>query len=264
MYRNLAPRTLSQYSDGLLDVISLFLRYRHVAALGKVDYGQSEINLHLDKRTRTAGLGLYDFLVSVECEDEIPRDELAVHIHRFLVHLLTSQAPSSERMGGLFDFVIALRSYIEPTQGFGPPTIASRYCSIFQYGLRTIVVHIARLGGGKNAYEIEEPAPTTGQSQEEMAVDSDNSSSLPDLEDCDPLDIDEGELDELIESEEEHGPIPASPTIPSISKDSSVNDAASAKRILDPFLADAGDEEGGSSEVPDHDLNLMKKDDLLA
>ena len=265
MYRNLAPKSKSYYRDGLFDPIALLLRYRHVASLGKVDYGQTEIDLHLEKRVMHAVVSLYNFLIKVPSEEEIPRVELAVHVHRVLVHLLTSQAPSSERVGGPLDFVMVLRSYIGPEQGFGPPTIASRYCCMLQYGLRTIVVHIARLGGGENAYKIEEPAPTTEQPQE-TAVDSSSSKTgipLTDLEDCDPLDIGEGELDQLMESEEAHGPIP------SILKDSLLDDAAPVERILDPFLADVGDEENGSiskdqecSEVPD--FTSMKKDNLLA
>jgi hypothetical protein len=58
-----------------------------------------------------------------------------------LVCLLTSQVPSSEKIGGIFDLVIILRSYLGPEQGFGPATIPSRYCAALQYDLQTIVVH---------------------------------------------------------------------------------------------------------------------------
>jgi hypothetical protein len=64
--------------------ITLLLWYRFVASLGMVDYGQGDINLHLEKCAIRATVSLYDFLIKVPLENEIPRDELAVHVHRVL------------------------------------------------------------------------------------------------------------------------------------------------------------------------------------
>ena len=278
MYRDLAPKSMARYRDSLWEPVALLLRYRLVLKSGKVDYGQGHINLHLEKHATHAAVRLYNFLVNISSEEEIPRDILAVHVHQVLVCLLTSQAPSSERIGGLFDLVMALKSYMGPDQGFGPPSIASSYCAMLQYGLRTIVIHIARLGGIENAFKILElpvAVPTTELTQQlleqTLLLDEDvEVTPRADLENCDPLDIGEGELNQLVESEMELAPTAYSRrTTPSLLEDPLLRVPALTltERILDPFLLDTGDEENEANgkELEGSEVFIsMKKDDLLA
>lgn len=275
-YRYLAPSTLSYYKDALLDPITLFLRTRHFCTLKRKEIGQREMlqKFHLTDQAIKAALQLYRFLIDIPLEDEISGTQLAVHVHRVLVGLLTSAPPTNIRAGGLFDLTLALRAYKGLKHGFGPATIASACCAMFQYGMRSIVVHIARLGSSTANYErIEKPEdgeevvsdniPTTDQkeSMEER---------MPTLDECDPLDIDEEEIGALLESDLEHEVRLVSPTGTLENPPVDIPDSLAApqnadtgnEEIEDPFLEFESDKD--SPETPDTpDLTHVADDDLL-
>jgi hypothetical protein len=156
----LAPTTLKDYKDAIYDSVALLLRYKHVIVCRKVDVGQRrrgkedemEIDLHLSSQAVSAMNQLYSFLIKVKEDEEIPQNELAIHVHLLLLGMLTSQASSRIKVGSLFEFVTALRTYLGPERGFRPASLPSKMCSMFAYGMRTIVVHASRLGGGHVPY----------------------------------------------------------------------------------------------------------------
>jgi hypothetical protein len=203
---------------------------------------------HLTNQAMKAALQLYQFFIDISLEDKISGTQLAVHVHRVLVGLLTSAPPTNIRAGGLFDLTLALRAYKGPKHGFGPTTIASACCAMFQYGMRSIVVHIARLGCSTINYErieklddseevISDNIPTTDQeeSMEERILT---------LDECDPLDIDEEEIGALLESNLEHKGQLVSPTGILENPPVDIPDSSAAlqnadtgnKEIEDPFL----------------------------
>lgn len=111
-----------------------------------------EIDLHLSRQAVSAMNQLYSFLIKVAEDEEIPQNELAIHVHLLLLGILTSQASSRIKVGSLFEFVTALRTYFGSERGFRPASLPSKMCSMFAYGMRTIVVHASRLGGGHVPY----------------------------------------------------------------------------------------------------------------
>ena len=271
-YRYLAPSTLSYYKDALVDPITLFLRTRHSCILKRKEIGQHEMlqKFYLTDQAIKAALQLYRFLVDIPLEDEISGTQLAVHVHRVLVGLLTSAPPTNIRAGGLFDLTLALRAYKGPKHGFGPATIASACCAMFQYGMRSIVVHIARLGGSTANYErIEKPEDGEEVVLDNITTDQEESTEerVPTLDECDPLDIDEEEIGALLESDLEHEVRLVSPTGTLENPPVNIPDSSAApqsadtgnEEIEDPFL-----EFEDSPETPDTpDLTHVADDDLL-
>ena len=271
-YRYLAPSTLSYYKDALVDPITLFLRTRHSCILKRKEIGQREMlqKFYLTDQAIKAALQLYRFLIDIPLEDEISGTQLAVHVHRVLVGLLTSAPPTNIRAGGLFDLTLALRAYKGPKHGFGPATIASACCAMFQYGMRSIVVHIARLGGSTANYErIEKPEDGEEVVLDNITTDQEESTEerVPTLDECDPLDIDEEEIGALLESDLEHEVRLVSPTGTLENPPVNIPDSSAApqsadtgnEEIEDPFL-----EFEDSPETPDTpDLTHVADDDLL-
>ena len=264
-YRNLAPSTLMRYKNALFDPITLFLRARHMASFKK-QIGQVEMikKFHLTPTAMHAAIGLYNFLVSVPLEDEIPGNQLRVHVHRVLVGLLTSSPPTEVRAGGLFDITLALRAYKGADHGFGAATIASAWCAMFQYGMRSIVVHIARLGGGKADYKkIEKPDDEGVSDGHPTAADTEESEEemIPALDECDPTDIDEEEIDVLLESdlEQEAQLISQTGTPRSPVVNTPKNTDTGNEEIEDPFLAFESSDD--RPQAPD--FTQVKDDDLL-
>lgn len=224
---------------------------------------------YLTKEAGASAIKLYKFLVSVPLEDEILGNQLRVHVHRVLVGILTSLPPTQVRAGGLVDLTLALRAYKGPQNGFGPTTIASACCAMLQYGMRSIVVHISRLGGGKADYEkIKEP--TNGQISDDICTNQEKrmnaEGNIPALEECDPTDLNEEEVDALLESEIEHEVQLASQTRSAEIAASSLayentGDIGNEK-IPDPFLDfENGDDSEEGLEAPD--LTKVEDDALL-
>jgi len=286
MYRLLAPPTLVEYKDGLYNSVALLLRHRHVLACGKVDVGQRlqkggkemQVDLHLSDNAKDAVNDIYSFLTEVKEDDEISQGDLAIHVHRLLVGLLTSQTQSDVKTGSLFEFVMALKSYRGPEKGFGGASIPSRMCSILTYGLRTIVVHVARLGGGTVPYiepNVEERKATAPHTSSSHFPDE-----IPDLEN---LDEDE-EIDE--EEEGDDGDVQEPDQInqalmqkmQTLAADAEEEDPASSvsltvvippdameeddEPIPDPYTSDVGSDSPNANPVLDPFAG-MQQDDLL-
>ena len=77
---------------------------------------------------------------------------------------------------------------------------------MFQYGMRSIVVHIARLDGSTADYKRIEKPDNEEVVSDNIPTDQEESmeENIPTLDECNPLDIHEEEIDALLESDLEH------------------------------------------------------------
>lgn len=139
------------------------------------DIGQGTMTkkFYLSTRAGKAFMALYDFIIKTPLDQEFSEVDIGVHVHRVLCGLIMSITPAAVRAGGLFDIAIALRAYRGSKIKFGPPEIAAGYCAMQQFGMRSVVVHIARLLGDNNDYTIvpkpveEEPEAIMEESRDE-------------------------------------------------------------------------------------------------
>lgn len=84
--------------------------------------------------------------MSAPLEKEIDLTMLGTLVHRVLVSMLTTQCKVIDRIGHIFDITVPMALY----NGDGiyrSALCATRYCAQMQYCLRSVVVHVVRLGG---------------------------------------------------------------------------------------------------------------------
>ncbi|PPQ71435.1 hypothetical protein CVT26_011132 [Gymnopilus dilepis] len=214
-YRYLRPSSLMKYKDTLFHPIALLIWLFHARhGLGRpLD---SNIELHLTQEAKACVEELYHFILEVPLETErFPKKDLAIKVHDLLVELLMSQADVANKLGGPFDFAMALAAYKRTKKAFGSPTIPSMYCAKSQYCMRSIVVHLCRLFGEEAPYTL--VGSKAGESN--LLVDGDdgdpehledNSSAeasfeVPPLKEINPLDYDEeihGDLQDFDDSDD--------------------------------------------------------------
>jgi hypothetical protein len=104
------------------------------------------IDLGLTPAIKRAVKALYNFLVSVPEDDDLSQETLGKHAHHLLACLLVCQHPVSKKVGGPLEYAFMLSMYLGH-QTFQQASRLSKFCAMSQYCLRSILVHIVRLGG---------------------------------------------------------------------------------------------------------------------
>src|SRR6266571_815619 len=107
-------------------------------------------DLGMTPTIKQSTLALFNFIQSNRGIASNPL--LEVLVHKLLVGVLTTQKPSTEPMGGPFDYSLLLA--MTTSEGkFMPPTDLCGYCSRAQYCFRVIIIHCSCLGGLNAAYQ---------------------------------------------------------------------------------------------------------------
>ncbi len=95
---------------------------------------------------------LYEFLMSTPLETEVDPAALGALVHKFLIATLTAQCKVTDGIGHIFDITVPMTLYAGNGM-YRSASCATKYCAQTQYCLRTVVVHIVRLGGPHILFE---------------------------------------------------------------------------------------------------------------
>ena len=129
---------------------------------------------------------LYEFLSSTSLEEEVDPVVLGVLVHKLLISMLTAQSKVSERVGHIFDITVPMALY-KGNSMYRSASCATRYCAQLQYCLRTVVVHIVRLGGPLAPYIQFESTDTKVDLNEDSCIE--NTDELEQSQDLEELDV---------------------------------------------------------------------------
>ena len=249
------PSTMLTYRKALFDPLCLLMWSWNAAAHKKPVASRVSDFLHLNKHAKKAAKALYDFL-TIEGSEDFPREKLAALVHELLVVLLVSQTDTTHIVGGPFDIALILSAYIPSSQTYGPATIPNRYCSWLQYDMRSIAVHLIRLGGFDRVYKTFVPAVTSASmdSADDLSLDDDDDDD--DAPPKDPLDLHEEDMDQDISEED-------------AVNDSNSNSAEtwmsekSVENFVNPFTLDDDEDIGMDTPSCKEVGNEVKEDELL-
>jgi hypothetical protein len=126
--------------------------------------------------------------MSAPLEKDIDLITLGVLVHGVLVSMLTAQCKVIDRIGHIFDVTVPMALY----NGDGiyrSASCATRYCAQMQYCLRTVVVHIVRLGGPSELFTFFEiPATAILPNEDFTVTDHGEDSESLDLEELEVVD----------------------------------------------------------------------------
>jgi len=236
------------YRKALFDPLCLLMWSWNAAAHAKPVASRVGDFLHLNKNAKKAAKALYDFLTTGGSED-FPREKLAALVHELLVLLLVSQTDTTHIVGGPFDIALILSAYIPSSQTYGPPTIPNRYCAWLQYDMRSIAVHLIRLGGFDRVYKPFEPMVANMDSTDDWGLDDGDDDAPP----KDPLDLCEEDMDQDISEEDDVNDSNPAETWMS---------EKSVENFVNPFALD-DDDIGMDTQSCKEVGNEVKEDDLL-
>jgi hypothetical protein len=171
-YRDLSLQTISHYRDPLFLTISLLLWYNFQCE--RKHPLVNRVNLGLTGAIKQAVKALYAFVRPLGEEEDICQEGLGEHVHRLLTALLISQQPVTEKIGGPLEYTFVLAMYLGQGKFRQAPQL-SKFCAMLQYCLRTIVVHIVRLGSLNTDYVTfvaEEQMDDSSENVDEEGVDN--------------------------------------------------------------------------------------------
>lgn len=130
-------------------------------------------------------------------------------MHTLLVALLVSQTGTEHIVGGPFDIALIISAYFPGSNTYKPATAPNRYCAWMQYVMRSILVHLMRLGGFKKGYmpyECDESDPSVSGSAEDASSADEVDAPTPANAPSGPLDLDEDILDDEVTAGEDEVP----------------------------------------------------------
>ncbi len=112
-------------------------------------------------------------------DEEIDYARLGDLVHKLSISLLTAKCRVGDQIGHIFDITVPMALY-KGNGIYQTALCATRYCAQMQYCLRSVVIHIARLGGPYGAYV---PFDSTKKVMPDPAIDEDEDSEELDVVD---------------------------------------------------------------------------------
>ena len=146
------------------------------------------IKFPLTKSLQMSRNELYEFLMSTPLEKEVDPAALGALVHKILIAILTAQCKVTDRIGHIFDITVPMTLY-KGNGIYRSASCATKYCAQMQYCLRTVVVHIVRLGGPLAPYILFESMDTedTRDLNEDPSIE--NGKELEQGEDLEEIDV---------------------------------------------------------------------------
>ena len=183
-FRDLSDGSYQHYYYPLLHSVAFLLRLRFRCDRG--DCLPDNFKVPFTQSLRTSRNELYKFLMSAPLEKDIDLITLGVLVHGVLVSMLTAQCKVIDRIGHIFDITVPMALY-NGDGTYRSASCATKYCAQMQYCLRSVVVHIVRLGGPSDPFTFFEIPATAILSNEDFTV-TDHSEESLDLEELEVVD----------------------------------------------------------------------------
>jgi len=90
--------------------------------------------------------------MSIAHDDDLDIDVLGLHVHRLLVSLLMAPSSVEKKLGHILDITIPMAVY-KAHGVYRSAATATKVCCSGQFCLRSILVHVVRLGGPGKHYQ---------------------------------------------------------------------------------------------------------------